>query len=214
MSEPRGSETTTQPLTVIEKAPEPPPPAAEEGTDGRSDRFWSVRRVPAGIVALLLLVVAAAFLYDIAAVRAHRPAMRWRRELAGQLSTRPLDDIWVLVGAGVAAALGLWLIVLAVTPGLRALLPMRRPHPDVRAALRRDAAAMVLRDRAMEIAGVRAVRVRLRRRKADVRAVSHFRDLDDVRADLDGTLKDAIRGLGLTRPPALTLHVARPGRKG
>ena len=49
--------------------------------------------------------------------------------------------------------------------------------------------------------------------KADVRAVSHFRELDDVRADLDDVLADAIRGLGLSRPPALSVHVGRPGRK-
>jgi hypothetical protein len=44
--------------------------------------------------------------------------------------------------------------------------------------------------------------------------VSHFRELDDVRADLEATLADGIRGLGLVRPPALSVHVVRPGRKG
>ncbi|MGW4564273.1 DUF6286 domain-containing protein [Streptomyces sp. NPDC004561] len=190
------------------------PPAAAPPDLGGSGRFWSPRRVPAGIVAALILGGAGLLLYDIAAVRAHHPAMRWRRSLARQLAERPLDDTYVLAGAAVAAALGLWLIALAVTPGLRALLSMRRPHPEVRAALRRDAAAQVLRDRAMELSGVRAVRVRVRRKKARVRAVSHFRDLDEVRADLLATLNEAIRGLGLTRPPKLSLRVARPGRKG
>lgn len=226
MSEPQGSEGTTQRLPVIERAAEPdqrgqsaseaaygPPPALEGQTGGPQRRFWSARRIPAAVVALLLLLTAGIFLYDIAAVRAHRPPMHWRRELARQLATRPLDDTWVLVGAGVAAVLGLWLIVLAVTPGLRAVLPMHRAHPDVRAGLHRDAAAMVLRDRAMEVAGVQSARVRMRRRKADVRAVSHFRELDDVRADLDLTLAEAIRGLGLSRPPALAVHVARAARK-
>ncbi|MGJ5750605.1 hypothetical protein FB563_5091 [Streptomyces puniciscabiei] len=179
-----------------------------------SGRFWSPRRVPAAVVALLLLAGAGLLLYDIAAVRAHHPAMRWRRALARQLAQRPLDDTWVLTGAAVAVAVGLWLIALAVTPGLRALLPMVRPHPDVRAALRRDAAALLLRDRAMDISGVRSVRVRMRRTKADVRALAHFRDLDDVRADLDAVLTDAIRGLGLARPLTLSLRVSRPGRKG
>ncbi|MFG2466267.1 DUF6286 domain-containing protein [Streptomyces canus] len=223
MSEPQGSEGTTQRLPVLEKAPDQrdqsasaaaygPPPVLENGAGGER-RFWSARRIPAGIVALLLLLVAGFFLYDIAAVRADRPAMHWRRELARQLAERPLDDIWVLVGAGVAAALGLWLIVLAATPGLRGVLPMSRTHPDVRAGLHRDAAAMVLRDRAMEVAGVQSARVRVRRRKADVRAVSHFRELDDVRADLDVTLTEAITALGLARPPALSVHVARTTRK-
>ncbi|AZM63024.1 MULTISPECIES: DUF6286 domain-containing protein [unclassified Streptomyces] len=208
MSEPHG--------TVLEKHP----PSAGDGADtagGGDDghrRFWSARRVPAGLLALVLLVVAGAFLYDIVAVRADRAGMSWRRELARQLAQRPLDDVWVLTGAAVAAALGLWLVVLAVTPGLRSLLPMRRTHPDVRAGLHRAAAAMVLRDRAMEVAGVQSVRVEVKRRRADVRAVSHFRALDDVRADVTEVLDEAIRGLGLARPPTLSLQVRRPGRKG
>ncbi|GGX42468.1 DUF6286 domain-containing protein [Streptomyces chartreusis] len=226
MSESQGSEGTTQPLPVLEKeaGPEPldqsasaadyEPPPVLEGDGGHERRFWSARRIPAAITALVLLFLAGVFLYDIASVRAERPPMRWRRELAHQLAERPLDDIWVLVGAGVAAALGLWLLVLAATPGLRRVLPMRRTHTDVRAGLHRDLAALVLRDRAMEISGVQSVRVRMRRAKADVRAVSHFRDLDDVRADLDATLADAIRGLGLSRPPSLSVHVRRLGRKG
>jgi hypothetical protein len=219
MSEPQGSEGTTQRLPVLEKtAPGddpghgPPPPA--EGQDKREHRFWSARRIPAAVVALLLLAVSGLFLYDIAAVRAHRPAMSWRRELARQLAQRPLDDIWVLVGAGVAVVLGLWLIVLAATPGLRAVLPMRRTQADVRAGLHREAAALVLRDRAMEVAGVQSVRVRMRRARTDVRAFSHFRELDEVQADLDATLTEAIKGMGLARPPALSVHVLRPGRKG
>ena len=179
-----------------------------------SRRPWARRRVPAAVVAALLAAAAGLLLYDVVAVRAGHPAMQWRRALARQLAERNLDDLWVLVGAGVAAALGLWLIVLAVTPGLRDLLPMWRPHPDVRAALRRDAAALLLRDRALDVSGVRAVRVRMRRRKADVRAVAHFRDLDDVRTDLETSLTDTIRGLGLVRSPRLSVRVARPGKKG
>lgn len=230
MSEPQGSESTTRRLPVLppieqDTGPDPElgqsasaadyePVPVGEGEDGANGRFWSARRIPAAVVAALLFVGAGALLYDVAAVRAHRHALSWRRGLARQLAERPLDDTWVLVGAGIAAALGLWLILLAATPGLRHVLPMRRTHPDVRAGLHRAAAALVLRDRAMEVAGVQSVRVRMRRARADVRAVSHFRELDDVRTDLDATLTDAIRGLGLARPPALSVHVARPGRKG
>ncbi|MEU1272341.1 DUF6286 domain-containing protein [Streptomyces sp. NPDC005799] len=213
MSEPQGSEGTTQRLPVIERAPEAPPPPAV-GDHGPEGRFWSARRVPAAVVALLVLAVAGLFLYDVAAVRAHRPAMAWRRELAHQLAHRPLDDTGVLVGAGVAAALGVWLIVLAATPGLRGVLPMRRVHPDVHAGLHRQAAALVLRDRAMEIAGVQSARVRVGRSRADVLAVSHFRELDEVQEDLEVALGAAINGMGLSRPPALHVHVRRLGRKG
>lgn len=208
MSEPEGSPGTTRTMPVLEKD-------TPDGTaPGAHRRFWSARRVPAAIAAVLLLALAGLFLYDIAAVRAGRPVMRWRRALARQLAERSLDDIWVLTGAAVATALGLWLLALALTPGLRSLLTMRRPHPDVRAVLHRPAAAAMLRDRAMDVPGVQSARVRVRRRKADVRAVSHFRELDDVRADLDTVLGEAIGALGLARPPALSVRVRRPGRKG
>ncbi|MFD9933447.1 DUF6286 domain-containing protein [Streptomyces massasporeus] len=230
MSEPRDEEQpaegATQRLPVLDQqetdngdgADESPdaagPPSGPEDEGEPEGRFWSARRVPAGIVALLLLGLTGLFLYDIVSVRAGRPGMYWRRELAEQLAERPLDDTWVLVGAGVAAVLGLWLLILAVTPGLRGVLPMRRTHTGVRAGLHRDAAATAVRDRAMEVAGVQAARVRVRRRRADVRAVSHFRELDDVHTELDDVLADAVRGLGLSRPPSLSVRVRRPGRKG
>ncbi|MFI9216579.1 DUF6286 domain-containing protein [Streptomyces werraensis] len=204
----RTQDTTAGPAPPTESG------ATTGGAGGGRRRFWSARRVPAGLLALAILVIAGWFLYDIAAVRADRPGMSWRRDLARQLAERPLDDVWVLTGAAVAAALGLWLLVLALTPGLRSLLTMRRVHPDVRAGLDRDAAATVLRDRALEVAGVQSVRVAVKRRKTDVRAVSHFRDLDDVREDLTAVLEGAIRGLGLARPSTLSLRVRRPGRKG
>ncbi|GAA3004140.1 DUF6286 domain-containing protein [Streptomyces drozdowiczii] len=182
--------------------------------DGHAGRFWSARRVPAGIVAAVVLGASGLLLYDVAAVRAGHPAMQWRRTLADELATRRLDDVWVLTGASVAAALGLWLLLLALTPGLRDLLPMRRAHTDVRAALDRTAAAMVLRDRAVEVSGVQSVRVRMGRSKVGVRAVAHFRELDDVRADLDTVLSTGIRELGLARQPSLSVHVRRPAKKG
>jgi len=220
MSEP------TRPLPVVEREQGGPGQFDQSGSAatykglptvegaGRTGRFWSARRIPAALVAIVILGGSGILLYDIAAVRAGHSAMQWRRALARELADRPLDDVWVLIGAGVAAALGLWLIVLAATPGLRAVLPMRRTHPDVRAGLHRDAAAMVLRDRAMEVSGVQSVRVRMKRSKAEVRAVSHFRQLDDVRADLDRVIGETVKGLGLTATPGLSVRVARPGKKG
>ncbi|WSL44341.1 DUF6286 domain-containing protein [Streptomyces sp. NBC_01268] len=210
-----------------DRAPRPGPDAVPVLTDpareGDADtaapqppgrRFWAVRRIPAAVLAAVLLGASGLLLYDVAAVRAEHSAMAWRRSLADGLATRPLDDIWVLVGAGVAVALGLWLLLLALTPGLRDILPMRREHPDLRAGLDREAAALALRDRAMEVSGVQSVRVKVGRAKAAVRAVSHFRALDEVRSDLESVLTTGIDELGLARPPALTVRVARPPRKG
>ncbi|MER8045176.1 DUF6286 domain-containing protein [Streptomyces sp. NPDC094032] len=199
-------------LTKPGQDPDRPPDTPDPQPPGR--RFWAVRRIPAALLAVVLLGGAGLLLYDVAAVRAERTAMAWRRSLADGLASRPLDDTWVRVGAGVAVLLGLWMLLLALTPGLRGILPMRREHADLRAGLDREAAALALRDRAMEVSGVQSVRVRMGRAKAAVRAVSHFRELDEVRSDLERVLTTGIDELGLARPPALTVRVARPPRKG
>ncbi|MFF3331637.1 DUF6286 domain-containing protein [Streptomyces sp. NPDC002888] len=192
--------------------------AAVDESSRSARRFWSVRRIPAALVALLSVAAIGLLLYDVVSVRADRSAMRWRRRLAEELATRPLDDVWVIVGAAVAMALGLWLFLLAVTPGLRRLLPMRQPTGvpgagEVRAGLDRRAAALVLRDRAMQVPGVQSARVAVGRRKVKARAGAHFRDLEEVRADLDAALGEAVTSMGLARPPTLTVNVRRP-KKG
>nr|WP_219636377.1 DUF6286 domain-containing protein [Streptomyces sp. AJS327] len=184
-----------------------------ETSGGRaSGRFWSTRRLSAGLLALALLAASALLLYDIAAVRAGRPAMAWRRWLADELAAARLDSAGVRIAAALAVLLGLWLLLLALTPGRRGLLPMRRVSPHVRAGLERRAAALVLRDRGMDVSGVHSLRVRVRRRRVRVRAQAHFRELDAVRADLDGELERGIEQLGLDRQPALSVRVRRAAR--
>ncbi|MFJ7586361.1 DUF6286 domain-containing protein [Streptomyces sp. NPDC097617] len=177
----------------------------------RVRRFRSVRRVPAALTALVLLGVAVLFLYDLAAVRADRPGMSWRRDLADLLATHTPADLGVQLIAGAAALVGAVLLLLALAPGLRGILPMLPPDPGagVRAGLGRKDAAQVLRDRAMEVSGVRSVRVRVRRSHVGVRATSHFRELDDVRADLDAALAVGIEELGLAHPPQPRVRVRR-----
>lgn len=189
--------------------------AATDKTGWSARRFWSARRIPAALVALLSAAAVGLLLYDVVAVRAGRTAVRWRRRLAEELATRPLDDIWMIVGAALAMALGLWLFLLAVSPGLRRLLPMRQPTgiprtEGVHAGLDRRAAALVLRDRAMQVSGVQSAQVAVGRRKVKARARAHFRDLQEVRADLDATLGEAVTSLRLARQPTLTVHVRRP----
>ncbi|MBT2384224.1 DUF6286 domain-containing protein [Streptomyces sp. ISL-11] len=207
-----GTEAAVGPPAPEEDAARPAPPT-EAPAAGHARRFWSTRRLPAALVSAVVLGAAGILLYDVSAVRAHRPAMGWRRRLARELAARPLDDAWIVVGAAAAVLAGLWLIALALTPGLRGVLPMRRDNPDVRAGLDRKAAALVLRDRAMRVSGVRSVRVDVGRRRVRARAQSHFRDLDEVRADLDSVLADGVDRLGLARRPALSVSVRRPAKK-
>lgn len=185
-------------------------PGPEEPGGAKAGRFWSARRIPAAVTAAAILALSGLFLYDVSSVRADRKAMYWRTKFAEELATRPLDDVWIILGASVCAALGLWLLVLAATPGERAVLPMARRGPDaVRAGLDRHAAELVLRDRAMEVSGIRWARVAVGRRRIKVRVGAHFRDLDDVRTDLTESLDEAVRQLGLARAPRLTVHLQR-----
>ncbi|MER6614546.1 DUF6286 domain-containing protein [Streptomyces xantholiticus] len=215
------SDLPSDPGEAASSTGEPPDTGATAAVreSGKSPhRFWSARRIPAAVVALLSVAATGLLLYDVVSVRAGRPGMRWRRRLADELATRPLDDIWVIVGAAVAMTLGLWLFLLAVTPGLRRLLPMRQPTGirgtgEVRAGLDRRAAALLLRDRAMRVSGVESARVDVGRRKVKAHAQAHFRDLDEVRADLDATLGEAVTTLGLSRQPTLSVRVRRP-KKG
>ncbi|SPE49082.1 hypothetical protein SNS2_0768 [Streptomyces netropsis] len=210
-----GPEPGGGPPTLEKSAAEGDGAAAAQASDdgGRAGRFWSARRLPAALVALVVVGGAGVLLYDVAAVRTGRPAMGWRRRLARELATRPLDDPRVIWLAAAAVLLGLWLLVLAVTPGLRGVLPMRRDTPDVRAGIDRRAAALVLRDRVMEVSGVQSVRVDVGRHRIRTRALSHFRDLEEVRADVDTVLADGVRELGLARHPRLSVRVSRPVKK-
>jgi hypothetical protein len=204
----------------IAPRPEIEPYAVTSGLPGGGQgpkvrRFWSGRRIPAALTAAVLLGLAGLFLYDIASVRADRKAMQWRVTLADELATRHLDDVWIILGASVAAALGLWLLILALTPGEREVLPMARSGTaGVRAGLDRRAAELVLRDRAMEVSGVRSARVDVGRRRIKARATSHFRELEEVRDDLTAALGDAVRQLGLARSPQLSIHLQRAEKKG
>ncbi|MBY8880356.1 DUF6286 domain-containing protein [Actinacidiphila acidipaludis] len=185
-------------------------PGPGEPGGGRARRFWSSRRIPAAVTAAVIFGLSGLFLYDLSSVRAGRKGMYWRTKLADELATRHLDDVWIILGASVCAAVGLWLIVLAVTPGERSVLPMARRGPDgVRGGLDRHAAELVLRDRAMEVSGIRSARAVVKRRRVKIRAGAHFRDLDDVRRDLTEAMEDAVRQLGLARAPRLRVHLQR-----
>ncbi|MEW1912104.1 DUF6286 domain-containing protein [Kitasatospora sp. NPDC085895] len=197
---------------VLTKGTDSADPVPEDGTKSRrGHRMWSARRWPAAVAAALITAGAGLLLYDVCAVRAGRRAFTWRTRLAEELATRPVDDTWILVGATVAAALGLLLLVLALTPGKAGLLPMRAPEggPGIRAYLERRGAETVLRDAAWHVPGVARARIAAHRRRIDARADVRYRDLQEVHDDLTQVLGAACDGLALTRPPRLRVRVRR-----
>lgn len=185
------------------------------GSRPAARRPWSERRTPAAITALAIAAASGTLLYDVVRVRASQTASAWRRHLADELASRPLDDTMMQAGAALVAALGLWLIVLALSPGLRHRLPLVTPDPQLRAVLDRQAAELRMRDTAMRVPGVSAARVRFLRRflrhRVAVRADVRFRAPADVKADLRTALMEEADRLALARPPSLDVRV-RPHR--
>ncbi|MFE2133338.1 DUF6286 domain-containing protein [Streptomyces sp. NPDC059466] len=156
-----------------------------------------------------MFLVLGALLYDVIAVRAGQRAGAWRTRLVEEATTRPVDDPWLLATGAVAVVLGLWLLVLAVTPGLRRLLPLRAPTDsfELGAWLDRKSAALVLRDAAMRVPGIRRARVRVGRHRVIARAEVGFRDRVTVRDDLSQALQKECRQLALAHTPRVTIRL-------
>ncbi|MGW1728009.1 DUF6286 domain-containing protein [Streptomyces sp. NPDC002306] len=193
---------------------EDPPPSTESragnhGKGYRARRPWSARRLPSALVATLILLGAAVALFDVVAVRAGRNTAAWRRNLTAELATRPMNDIWMLTGAAVAALAGVWLIVLALTPGLRRWLPLRSPVPRLRAFLDRNGAASLLRDAAMRVPGVSRAHITVHRHHVSARADVRFGDPRQVREDLTAALDDESQRLALASPPRIAVALRR-----
>ncbi|AZM93974.1 hypothetical protein D1J60_36045 (plasmid) [Streptomyces sp. W1SF4] len=163
------------------------------------------------MTALLVAVAAGTLLFDVVRVRAGRPAAAWRTRLADELATRPLDDVSIRIGAAVMALLGLWLILLALTPGLRNQLPLKTPDAQMRAVLERDAAALLLRDAAMRVPGVSAAKIRVFQHRVRARADVRFRAAAEVKSDLVVALREELDRCALAHAPRLNVRVrARP----
>ncbi|MEU6992886.1 DUF6286 domain-containing protein [Streptomyces sp. NPDC046465] len=174
------------------------------GGGGRVWRPWSARRVPVGVLALAVAAVCGVLLYDVVAVHAAGWAPgRWRTGPVEWLTTHgPADSAWPGLAAALAVlGLGVWLLILAVTPGLRGRLPLREPLPDVHAVLDRGAAAALLRDAVTELPGVARVRVGVGRRRVRVRAGLAFGHLEAARGELADTVARTVAGWGLARAP-------------
>ncbi|WP_405550635.1 DUF6286 domain-containing Asp23/Gls24 family envelope stress response protein [Streptomyces sp. NBC_01171] len=169
-------------------------------------RWWAQRRLPLGVLTLLATLTCGALATDLILVHTgHRPAALWRTGALHWLYVHGPGEPLTAAALG-CVLLGVWLIVLAVTPGRRGLLTAHSPAPATRVALDRGAVAALLRDTAAGTEGVDAVAVRVRRRRATVRAALVFGDRAAVRDQITDAARRALAECGLRRP--LRLRVA------
>lgn len=188
----------------------PDGPDTPEGPAGaayrKPRRSWSPRGFVAALVALGIGGLAGVLLFFGIAARLERTP-QWAYDVLDWVQTHEWTEQWVWVGGAVAAAVGLWLLVLAWTPGRRHLLPLRPVGPDMSAFMTRRTAANLLRHTALLSTGVLDARVRVSRRKAVLRVDYHFRDPDELHEELETALRKRAEALLLTRVPQIDVRL-------
>ncbi|MFD8064530.1 DUF6286 domain-containing Asp23/Gls24 family envelope stress response protein [Streptomyces parvulus] len=188
---------------AADRAAPPAPPDDPAGTVRGARRPWSSRRFPAALTALAAAAGCALLLYDVLAVHlAGRGPAGWRTRVVDWSASHGPGDTPVVAGGAVAAVLGAWLLWLALTPGLRGVLPMA-PVPGSgpqRAVLERRAVAELVRDAVTAVPGVTDVRVRCGRRRVRVRARLGFGDRAATHGAVRAATATTLDTLGLARP--------------
>lgn len=201
----------------VDAAPQAPPAASDEsatppgdgdgwGDGARTRRAWSPRGVPSSLTALIAAGIAGLALSIGIMARVDR-APRWSRDVLEHAETHVWRDDAVVVGGLVAALVGLWLLVLALTPGRRGLLRLRSPGGAITAYMTKRTAASFLRHTALASSGVLDARVRMGRRKAVLRVDYHFRDPDELHDELTESLEQRAKALTLARVPRVDLRL-------
>ncbi|MFG3125714.1 DUF6286 domain-containing Asp23/Gls24 family envelope stress response protein [Streptomyces sp. NPDC048201] len=195
--------------TLTPDRPAPDAPAQEAAPGGRVPRrWWAQRRLPIGVLTLLATLTCGALAADLILVHTgHRPAAAWRTGALHWLYVHGPGEPPVTVAALGCALLGVWLIVLAVTPGRRGLLTARSAAPATHVAVDRTAVAALLRDTAAATEGVDTVAVRVRRRRVNVRAALAFGDRAAAREQITDAARRALAECGLRRTPRLRVAV-------
>ncbi|WP_069735556.1 DUF6286 domain-containing protein [Streptomyces sp. EN27] len=171
-------------------------------------RWWSARPTPVVVAALLVATAAGLLTADMASVRlfGHAPAA-WRTDLVDRLAgTSPAAG--PVTGAAAAMVLaGLWLLLLACTPGQRRRYVIAGFGAERSIALDRAAVASVVRDRVLDTDGVDSVRVGVGRRRVRVRADLAFGDRDAAREQASAAAREAVADCRLNRPPRVRLRL-------
>ncbi|MFD9791530.1 DUF6286 domain-containing Asp23/Gls24 family envelope stress response protein [Streptomyces sp. NPDC059070] len=188
------------------EGPASPAPQSEQGPTPR--RWWSQRRVPVAVLTALAAVPCGALAFDLAQVHtAHRATAAWRTRTMAWLSEHGPGDPAVVVFGALTALLGVWLILLAVTPGRRRQSTVLIPAARVDAAVDRSVVQLLVRDAVADVAGIGAVRVRVRRRRVTVRAALCFGDRAATRDRVTSAARAALTACNLRRGPRLRVTV-------
>jgi hypothetical protein len=197
-------------VTALTPSPHPPePPSPEAGPTVRTPRRrWSRRRLPVALLTAATTVGCGALALDLVRVRlADRAPAAWHTAAVHWLSGHGPGDPAVVASGALMGLAGVWMVVLALTPGGRRRSTVLSVAPRVDAAMDRSAVAALLRDVLGGVEGVGAVRVTVRRRRVAVRVGLAFGDLGQARAAVTATAHHALAACRLRRVPRLRVTV-------
>ncbi|MFB8051612.1 DUF6286 domain-containing protein [Streptomyces rubiginosohelvolus] len=171
-------------------------------------RWWSARATPVVGAALLGAAAAGLLTADMASVHlfGNAPAA-WRTGLVDRLAATSPAAGSVTVAAAALAVAGLWLLLLACTPGLRRRYVVAGFGAGRSIALDRAAVASEVRDRVLDTDGIDSVRVRVGRRRVRVRADLAFGDRAAAREQAGAAAREALADCGLNRPLRVGLRL-------
>ena len=135
-------------------------------TVGTQPRFPRGRRTTAAvIVAIMLLLLAGYAAWQAILVQLGRqPYPLDAAVISANLNQTPWNHLAVTITGVVLALIGLWLLVLALTPARPTLLELREPHPDVVTGIRPADVRRALDGAAERIDGISSARTVLGRR--------------------------------------------------
>lgn len=172
-------------------------------------RSWSSRRTATTGVAIAVAVLSALALWTV--LHQHLPGTaappwervrRWVTASGGRSLLRP--------AAWAAAAAGAWLILLALAPGHRRLIPLSCPQA-VRAVISRRHASRLVRAAVTEVPGLRVRALRFTRRTVTVRAETAYGAPPDIGHTTTAAIERTLQNMALHRTPKVRL-VLRPVR--
>jgi uncharacterized protein DUF6286 len=188
--------------------------AARAPSRGRATRraFRPRRVVPAVVVAVLTAVAAFLVMVEVIAALVGRSAavlpVTWLARLG---RTAYWDDPRVLAGAAALAALGLFLLAVALWAGRPRAVTVRCEDPDVLMGLATPSVRRYAEDAATGVDGIVDATAVARRRRVRVRATSPLRDAEGLTDEVRRAVERRLDELALLRPPRLSVTVRSRG---
>lgn len=171
------------------------------------------RALPAMLVALIAAAAGITVVIDVIAVQTGRSSIIWPyRQMADQLRTSRWDDIAILAVAAAIAFIGLLLLMAALTPGRKTLVPLATDDPHNEAGASRRSISRTLGEAATQVDGVSRARVSLGRRAVRIRARSRLRDTSGLDQQIQAAVGQRLDQVGPLRPLRVRASVRR--RKG